>query len=181
MRRSALSVPVVLSVGVLLLAGCSSAASDAGPTEQVSGRVSASGAPTQTEEAAEAAPPTVAPSSAAAPGSKSAPADWKKSADGHWCYYPMEDSADACWKIEYPTIEYDSGTIDRLNRYGDPSRRADGTIEYSVTDAPLGTYYPAGVKIRGASVKCGKISQDRMYSSQSGDCMLRQEDIVKEK
>lgn len=94
--------------------------------------------------------------------------------NGRWC--PTEDSQQfdthGCVSIAYPTATYDDGfTASIVDAY-----EADGTISYSLSDAPFGTYMPAGLPI-DAPYDIGfadQPDQDRIWNSQSGPLLVRE-------
>lgn len=94
--------------------------------------------------------------------------------NGRWC--PTADSRQfdthGCVSIDYPTATYDDGfTASIVDAY-----ESDGTISYSLSDAPFGTYMPADLAI-DVPYDVGfsdQPDQDRIWNSQSGPLLVRE-------
>lgn len=104
-------------------------------------------------------------------------ANGPEAANGYWC--AASETADAlydCFTINVPNVEYDDGSVQSISEHDSPWDHGDGVFEFAQTDAPFGTYYPAGVPIEGLNEDAwgpDPVDKDRIWNSQTDSLALR--------
>lgn len=92
--------------------------------------------------------------------------------NGYWCEAPQSQNGYGCVTIDLPTY-----TVEDTGQTWDFTHVDDtgDLVQLDTTDAPFGTFYPAGVAIPADSLMGTDDlpDQDRIWSSQSGMMLVR--------
>ena len=172
--------PQTIAAGVfaaaLILTGCGSNDGAENPQTQAP-------APQDPSTSAEAPTPSKPTESATEPAESnsadtaSAAANGPEAINGSWCNTPDSLGLPGdCFEVEFPNVTLSNGNTVRIDEHGSPWETTPGVWEYAMIDAPLGTYYPAGVPIEYFDDSLGPdpVDQDRIYNSQTLDLALRE-------
>lgn len=73
--------------------------------------------------------------------------------------------------VKGKTVSFEDGSTTQL--VGTPFKTDDGGLTYSIDGAPLGTYYPAGVKLSLPKTFRDQPDQDRIWNSQTQNLYVR--------
>jgi hypothetical protein len=94
--------------------------------------------------------------------------------DGRWCAVKTRPGR-GCVVVKLPKATYEDGTVVDITAHDSPWSHEKGVFEYAMEDAPFGTYYPAGVPLKGYDGSAGEdpIHHDRIWNSQTATLYLR--------
>lgn len=154
---------------LLTLSACAAESDPPAPSS-----TTATEAPTPAPDPIETEPPaeTEAPAETPSPAETESQESGSEAVNGSWC----DVDGSTCFEVELPDVTYEDGSTYDITAHDSPWDHGNGVYEYAMIDAPLGTYYPAGVPLEGYDDSKGPdpIDEDRIWNSQNGLLAVRQ-------